>query len=194
MLHWLRERVRTRRIGREVYASIVAQSRAEPFYRDLGISDTLRGRFELIVLHMFLVLDRLQEEGNAGRKAARALVERFVTDMDDSLREIGIGDLGVPRRVKQAAAALYERARSYGEATRAADDGRRLAAMLEEHVYGEACDDATQPDRLAMYVRQAMRALQEQPLSLVLQGKIVFPDVRRTAPLQTPHRKNGMMT
>lgn len=185
MLHWLRERVRTRRIGREIYASIVAQSRAEPFYRDFGISDTLRSRFELIVLHMFLVLDRLQGEGPAGRKVAQALVERFVTDMDDSLREIGIGDLGVPRRVKQAATALYERARAYGDATRSSDEGLRLAAMLEEHVYGEACDDAIQPGRLATYVREAMHSLRDQPPSLVLEGKAAFPDVRQTAAQQT---------
>jgi cytochrome b pre-mRNA-processing protein 3 len=181
MFQWLRDRAHTRRVAGVLYDAIVAQSRAEPFYRELGISDTLQGRFELIVLHMFLVLNRLQREGRAGRNIAQALIERFVTDMDDCMREIGIGDLAVPRRVKRAAAALYERAAAYGEAAQAAGNGQRLAAALDKHVYGEGCGDATRLARLADYVRTAMQVLAGQPSSLLLQGVPTFPDVRQAA-------------
>jgi cytochrome b pre-mRNA-processing protein 3 len=175
MLQWLKARANTRRTGRAIYDSIVAQSRAEPFYRELGVPDTLEGRFEVTVVHMVLVLDRLQREGEVGRKLARALIESFVTDMDDSMRELGISDIGVPRRVKRAAAALYERASAYQEApgASAADDG--LASALAEHVYAGKCRDARRPLGLAHYVREAGRALAQQPLHLLLAGSITFP-------------------
>lgn len=176
MLQWWRDRVSTRRIGREIYDSIVAQARSEAFYRDLGVPDTMEGRFELIVLHMSLVLERLQRDGNTGRLLARAVIEAFVTDMDDTLREIGIGDLGVPRRVKRAAAAIYERGRIYADARRDPGATEALARALAEHVYGSAGADASGPLRLAAYVHRSADGLAQQPSNGVLEGRISFPD------------------
>src|SRR5688572_29367020 len=123
MLRWLQERARVRRTGRALYDLIVAQSRAAPFYAALGVPDTIEGRFELIVLHMHLVLERLRRDERAGDLLSRALIEAFVADMDANMREIGIADLGVPRRVRKAAAALFERSRVYAAAQHAAGDG-----------------------------------------------------------------------
>lgn len=174
MLRWLRDRARTQRIGRVFYDSIVAQSRAEPFYRVLGVPDTMEGRFELIVLHMHLVLERLRREGAAGQALSRALIEAFVADMDGNMREIGIADLGVPRRVKRAAAALFERARDYAAAHHAPD---ALPAALAEHIYAQ---DGASPNltlHLARYVRDAIGRLDQQPSQVLLEGRPAFPDV-----------------
>ncbi len=192
MFHWLRERARTRRVGRALYDAIVAQSRAEWFYLDLGVADTLEGRFEVIVLHMFLVMDRLQAEGEPGQAAAQALVERFVTDMDDTMREMGISDLGVPRRVKRAAAALYERAGAYREAMRTGARGEALAEALAKHVYGAGCGSAALPAQLAAYAWSARQELQDQGFGEVSEGLVTFPHVGQGAAVTEAPRMGSM--
>ena len=87
----------------------MAQARSEAFYRDHGVPDTVNGRFEMIVLHVALVVARLQAEGDEGQELARTMLEAFVADVDDACRRIGIGDMGVPRHVKKATAAVLER-------------------------------------------------------------------------------------
>jgi cytochrome b pre-mRNA-processing protein 3 len=176
MFQWFRERGRTRRIGREIYDSIVAQARAEPFYRDLAVPDTPEGRLELIVLHIHLVLQRLASEGEAGANLSRAISETFVADMDDSMREMGIGDLGVPRRVKRAAAAVYDRGRVY-HAAQQSEDVEALAGALAEHVYMQGCADPASPAKLASYVRRAGVELDRVPSAALLDGQLRFPDV-----------------
>lgn len=172
MLDWLRQRSRTSGIGRKLYDSIVARARAEPFYRNLGVPDTVEGRFELIVLHLYLVLERLRAEGAAGKRLSRALIEAFVADMDDSMREFGIGDMGVPRRVKRAAAAIYERSAAYAAAQQAGGDD--LARVLAEHIYFGACGDDRLPEALAVYVRSTRAELAAVASSNVLSGNLPF--------------------
>jgi cytochrome b pre-mRNA-processing protein 3 len=172
MLDWLRQRSRATGIGRKLYDSIVARARAEPFYRNLGVPDTVEGRFELIVLHLYLVLERLRVEGAAGKRLSRALIEAFVTDMDDSMREFGIGDMGVPRRVKRAAAAIYERSAAYAAAQQAGQDD--LARVLAEHIYLGACGDDRLPEALAAYVRTTGAELAAAASSSVLGGDLPF--------------------
>ena len=152
MLGWLRQRSLTSGIGRKLYDSIVARARAEPFYRDLLVPDTPEGRLELIVLHVYLVLERLRSEGAAGNRLSRAVIEAFVTDMDDSMREFGIGDMGVPRRVKRAAAAVFERSAVYAAAQQG--EAVALARVLAEHIYLGTRSDGWLPDQLAAYVRR----------------------------------------
>lgn len=172
MLDWLRQRSLTSGIGRKLYDSIVARARAEPFYRNLRVPDTVEGRFELIVLHLYLVLERLRSEGAAGKRLSRTLIEAFVTDMDDSMREFGIGDMGVPRRVKRAAAAIYERSAAYAAAQQArADD---LARVLAEHIYFGTCSDDRLPEALAAYVRNTGADLAATPSNRVMSGDLPF--------------------
>ena len=118
MLRSLRRRAEFQRKAGEIYGAIVTQSRQPAFYARLGIPDTPTGRYEMVVIHLFLVLERLRGAGASpeAEAAAQALVDAFVADMDDSLRELGAGDVGVPRRVKRAAAGFYARAKDYREA------------------------------------------------------------------------------
>jgi len=127
----------------------------EGFYADLGVPDTPVGRFEMVALHLFLALEGLRKAG-APEALSRMLVEAFVIDMDDSLRELGTGDLSVPKKVKRAAAAFYERNMAYRGALDAAD-ADLLAGALTEYVYAGA--PVVEAGELARYVRRAGAAL-----------------------------------
>jgi cytochrome b pre-mRNA-processing protein 3 len=134
-------------IAARLYGAIVAQARHPVFYERFGVADTVTGRFEMVVVHLALVVDRLQ--GSAGDPAlAQAVFDVFCVDMDRSLRELGIGDLGVPRRMKEMGEAFYGRARVYRESL-AAGDRAALADALHRNVLGNGAGDAA---ALADYV------------------------------------------
>ncbi len=116
MPNWLNRKSDTTRIAGKIYGSIVASARQPTFYASWGVPDTREGRFEMLALHVALVMHRLGRAGASGADLGRSLGEVFMTDMDDNMREIGISDLTVPKKVKRAAAALYDRHRDYGAA------------------------------------------------------------------------------
>ena len=174
MFRWLQRKAWLRRTGRQLYERIVAQARAEVFYRDLGVADTIEGHFEMIVLHMALVLRRLKREGDLGQRLGQIVMEHLIADMDDALRQIGIGDMGVPRRVQRAAAALEERSRDYEAAVQSSD----VTQAVLRHVYG--APEAPTPEvsrhaeRLAHYVRESATGLDGAARDAVLQGPLPF--------------------
>jgi cytochrome b pre-mRNA-processing protein 3 len=133
----------------KLYGRLVAQARAEPFYAILEVPDTPEGRLEMIMLHLVLVQEPLIAGGEAGAVLARDLSETFVADLDDCLREMAVSDLAVPRKVKKAAAALFERTRDYGAAL-AGQDAGALAGLIEQHVLmvaqGEGASDHSSSD------------------------------------------------
>ncbi len=168
-----------RRAGLSLYEAIVAQARSEPFYRDQGVPDTVNGRFEMIVLHVALVVARLQAEGEDGQELARAMLEAFVADVDDACRRLGIGDMGVPRHVKKATAAVLERGTIYRTAMAAprspSDDP--LADAVGAHAWGEPLpDDPAGRRALADYVRRAVASLDAQPGERIVAGTVTFPE------------------
>ena len=164
MLGWLKRNAQLRRIGQDVYARIVAASRSEVFFRDWGVPDTMHGRFEMIVLHLFVVLERLKREGEPGQRLGQAVLERLFADMDDALRQIGIGDMGVPPRIRRTANAVHDRVAAYGGAVGA----EALAAALLQHVYADG-GEAPPPGaghgaaRLAHHVRVSLDSVGRQP-------------------------------
>ena len=123
------------RAGFALYGAAVAQARQPLFFAELGVPDTLDGRFELVALHTFLVLRRLKARGEAGN-SGQSLVDLFVEDMDASVRELGASDLGVGRRVKAMAQALYaDKRHSVAEICRTLGISR---ATLYRHVDAKA--------------------------------------------------------
>jgi len=113
-----------------LYGVIVAQARRPVFYRDYGVPDTVNGRFEMVMLHTLLFLwqlDRAKIPG--GEDLGQAIFDRFCLDMDSSLREMGIGDLGVPRQMKKVGQAFYGRLQVLSEAL-VSDDHAALSAMI----------------------------------------------------------------
>ncbi len=188
MLRWLRQRSELRLIGRELYERIVAQARSEAFYRDLGVADTMEGRFEMIALHLHLARERLRSEGAAGQRLGQIVLEHLITDMDDALRQMGY-DMGVPRRVKKAAAAFGDRSRDYAEGLRLArepDAPRsrrdRLESALMTHVFAATESAAIaghmrHVERLADYVCRVADDLSRLDSAEILAGRLPFPPI-----------------
>ena len=170
------ERWRRRRAEQEIaarlYDRVVAQARSEVFYRDFKVPDSVDGRFELIALHVFLVLHRLKASYPRTESLAQDLHDRFFADMDRSLREMGAGDLGVGKRVKRMAEALYGRIPAYETALRD-DAGAREA--FRRNLYGtidrvdEGCLEA-----MVGYLRAQVRALEDQNTDDFLVGEVRF--------------------
>ncbi|MGI9405817.1 MAG: ubiquinol-cytochrome C chaperone family protein, partial [Hyphomicrobiaceae bacterium] len=101
MFQWIKQRSTQRQVAHQLYGSIVSQARQPVFYRSFDVPDDIAGRFELICLHLFGVLERLGA-AEAGESVGRDLIERFFTDMDDIMREMGVGDTTVPKRMRTA--------------------------------------------------------------------------------------------
>jgi cytochrome b pre-mRNA-processing protein 3 len=191
MLRWLERNRRSARIGRQLYEGIVAQARCEAFFRDLAVPDTMDGRFEVIVLHIVLVLRRLKAEGPEGQRVGQALLEQFIAAMDDALRQIGIGDMGVPPRVQRAAAALHERARDYGQALDGAssDAPAALAEAVRRHLYEAPNDNAAalplqraHADTIARYVCASATTLAARPADALYDGNLAFATLGTPSP------------
>jgi cytochrome b pre-mRNA-processing protein 3 len=156
-----------------LYGMIVAQARLPTFYRDYAVADTVNGRFELIVLHLAMVLDRLAQDP-ALQTVGQGIFDRFCLDMDDNLREMGIGDLKVPKEMQRMAEAFYGRAQAYRAAWTAADDGPLVKALGRNIYDAEAAPAAP---RLAAYVRGAVRHLATEPASSLAAGALRFPEI-----------------
>jgi cytochrome b pre-mRNA-processing protein 3 len=156
-----------------LYGAIVAQARAPAFYADLGVPDTVSGRFDMMALHVYLVYRRLASEP-ATRGVGQELFDRFCSDMDGTLREHGIGDLAVPRKMRTIGEAFYGRARVYDGAL-AATDEVALAAALEKNVFGGTSGLAAQGRRLAAYVRRVEVVLAQLTTEAIVGGSLVFP-------------------
>lgn len=158
------------RAGR-LYVAAVAQARKPEFYTRLGVPDTPVGRFELIALHGFLVMARLKDEPSAAR-LAQAFANAVVDDLDRNLREMGVGDLSVGRKVKRLMEGFYGRMAAYEEGMSAGDTA--LSAALQRNVYAGAAVEAWQLSILTQYLRQQVAALAGEPLPGLMQGNITF--------------------
>ena len=172
MLNWIMSS--RRQVARSLYGSSVTAARAPLLYAAWGVPDTLQGRFELIALHVALLLRRLGGEGDAGRRLAVALTEAFVVDLDDGMRELTFGDLAVPREVKRAAAALFDRHQAYSAAL-AADGDVPLQAALEAQLAYLGAGKALDTVRLADYVRRCAAALEAHDGPQILSGSVIWP-------------------
>lgn len=148
--------------ARRLHMAATARGRSPAFYIDYGVPDTLDGRFEMIALHGHLIMRRLRAETGEAKEAAtslaQALFDVMFDDMDRALREMGVGDLGVGRRVKTMARAFYGRAVAYDHGLDD-PDGTVLGEALRRNLYGTASPTAEHVDRMARYVRACDREL-----------------------------------
>lgn len=162
-----------------LYGMIVAQARLPVFYRDYAVADTVNGRFDLIVLHLALVMDRLMADP-ATKDLGQGIFDAFCRDMDDNLREMGIGDLKVPKEMRRMGEAFYGRSQAYLNAIPAAlqpgDGSRALIGALARNIYGGAPSAFAAAPRLAAYMLEAVRELKAQDTSALAAGTLRFPD------------------
>lgn len=170
-------RRRNQAIADGLYARIVAAARQPVPYSHWEVPDTPLGRFEMVGLHVYLVLRRLKGEGEGADALGQELADTFFSDMDHSLRELGIGDLGIPKRIKKLARMFYGRTKSYDEALDKAD-ADALAAALRRNVRPDA-GEWPEASALALYVMAAETSLAGQDLAALLGGEVSFPEPGR---------------
>jgi len=168
-------------IAAALYGAIVAQARRPALYAGFGVPDTVDGRFEMVVLHTALLLDRLQREGEAEKTIGQRIFDLHCRDMDQSLRELGIGDLSVPKRMKKMAEAFYGRAAAYRAAV-AVSDTASLAEIIRRNVFRGA-ETARDASPLAAYVLALARHLAAAP---ALSQPPAFIDPEAFVPLEVP--------
>ncbi len=173
MLARLFSRRRDDRTARRLHAALVAHSRRPEFYRELGVPDTVVGRFEVICLHAVLLLRRLRVEGSSGDELGQQLFDVMFADIDGSLRELGVGDLGVGPRVKRMARHFYGRMEAYGAGLDAGASAT-LEAALGRNLYAGATVPPDRLERIAGYMRQAEAGLAAQPFARLAEGEVVF--------------------
>ena len=165
---------RTRVAGKALYASAAAQSRQVAFYASLGVPDTADKRFELLTLHVALIVLRLKGQGDAAAETAQEVFDTFVQALDDALRELGVGDLAVGKKMRKLGEAFYGRARAYEEAFAALPDLTALQVLIDRTLL-----DAPGPAAasIAAYAGQAFEGLTAQSLSDILEGRVEWPGV-----------------
>lgn len=153
-----------------LYGAIVTAARQPVFYDKWGVPDTVDGRFDMIVLHLFLVLDRLRGE-NAHAAVAQAVTDTFFDDMDRSLREMGVGDLSVGKKVRKMAEAYYGRVAAYGKAIDSADGS--LERALTRNVFAGRTEGPG-PAALSAWVLAARHKLRAQGADRIAAGEIAW--------------------
>jgi cytochrome b pre-mRNA-processing protein 3 len=153
-----------------IYGMIVAQAREPAFYADLHVRDTVNGRFDMLLLHLWLVLRRLKSVAG-GERLSQGLFDHFCGDMDDNLREMGVGDLTVPKRMQAFGEAFYGRTAAYDLALEDGDEA--LAQALSRNVFnGEFSESA---GMLARYARDVGDYLGTLDDATILRGSWSFP-------------------
>lgn len=158
--------------GRALYAAVVDQSRTPAIYEVYGAPDTVEGRFEIYTLHVFLLLDRLKRQGPQASDTAQALFDTYVSSLDDALREMGVGDLSVGKKMRKLGEAFYGRIRGYERCLAELPDTAELEALLTRTTY--AGDDHGQAPALAAYILARREALAAQPLERLLAGDVTW--------------------
>ncbi|MGB6118671.1 MAG: ubiquinol-cytochrome C chaperone family protein [Mesorhizobium sp.] len=166
------EKKANRAIADALYEQIVAAARQPVLYSQWLVPDTPLGRFEMVGLHLFLCLHRIKGEGRAGEGLGQELADAFFLDVDHSLRELGIGDMGIPKRMKTLARMFYGRTSTYGQAIDAGDLAELSQALTRNVRPGTT--EWPEADSLADYVMQTAAALASQTAPDILSGRVRF--------------------
>jgi cytochrome b pre-mRNA-processing protein 3 len=153
-----------------LYSAVVEQARDPVFYAHLAVPDTVNGRFDMMVIHAMLVLRRLREGGAEAERVGKSLLELLFRDMDRSLREMGVGDMGIGRHIKRMAKALFGRAQAY-EAGLDGDD-EALSAALKDNLYRQSQPSDAQLAGMGEYLRRAAHHVGGASIPEIIAGRI----------------------
>ncbi len=189
MLYLLSQKGRVRHAqAKKLYQEVLRQSRNPVFYTSYSIPDTIEGRFEMVSLHGGLIVNRLcrPDMGLEGRKLAQAFFDVMFKNIDWAIRENGVGDLAVPRRIKKMMSEFKGRAIAYDEAAKDDKNGSIVHVLLR-NVYGQESSRPSQDtiELMADYIHTSVITLDKSSLSDLYQGNIRF------APLQNLNSYNG---
>lgn len=156
-----------------LYAIIVKQARKLEFYEDLGVPDTPDGRFDMILLHAYLLFRRLKDEDERAGEIAQSVFDLMFADMDQSLRELGVGDIGVSHRIKGMIKAFYGRVSVYEDGVGDVSNAL-LVDALKRNLYRKSDPNDEQVLKVAEYIRHEIDHLTAQDTNQILDGKVHF--------------------
>lgn len=174
-----RRRAQERQTVASLYAAIAAQARMPVFYADIGVPDTVDGRFDLLVLHIWMVMHRLDAEPQSGR-LKQDLFDAMFGHLDLVVREMGAQDLGVGRRIKLMAEGFHGRASSFREAWLSGDTAR-VHETLARNVFAKATAAPEALTLLARYVTHSIDRLTATQAADLMAGRIDWPTPRSAA-------------
>jgi cytochrome b pre-mRNA-processing protein 3 len=156
--------------GRALYAQTVAQARTPALYAELGVPDTTEARFELYSLHVYLLMERLKAQGEQAAETSQVLFDTYLSALDNALREMGVGDLSVGKRMRKLGEAFYGRVLGYEAAIAALPDSSEMEGLVTRTIYADA--DPAQAPALAAYIVARRQALAAQPLERLYAGDV----------------------
>ncbi|MEQ8745620.1 ubiquinol-cytochrome C chaperone family protein [Pyruvatibacter sp.] len=159
-----------------LYGVIMAQARDPYFYAQLGVPDTVEGRFDMVTLHTYLVNARLRGGGEAAQALSQDLFDHMFRDMDHALREMGVGDMGIGKRIQKMASKFYGRTDAYEKALADADPAA-LRDAVGRNIYAGVAPNPTGVAVIAAYIRQARADLGIQSLDRLMEGELHFPAI-----------------
>lgn len=167
-------RSRDEHIIAQLYGRIVDHARSTPFYTQTGVPDTIDGRYELLVIHAFLLMHRMKHEGEAARAFSQRLFDYMFADMDYNLRELGVGDLSVGKKVKHMARRFYGSVVAYDQALTESSVDNALEEALRRNLYGTVTPDRDRLAAMVGYVRQEAASLATIPTTNIMKGDVSF--------------------
>jgi cytochrome b pre-mRNA-processing protein 3 len=159
-----------------LYVAIVAEARQPFLFDEFGVPDSVDGRFDMISLHIFLVLRRLKADVDRTANLAQCLFDTMFADMDRSLREMGAGDLGVGRRVKEMATAFYGRLSAYEKALQS-NDPTLLRDAIVRNIFRDDAEKTEEARKMSNYVLWLAAALEKWSMDELLLGRVDFPKI-----------------
>jgi cytochrome b pre-mRNA-processing protein 3 len=164
-----------------MYREAGEKARRESFFTELEVVDDFDGRFDLLVLHVHLLIRRLRLLPENGKKAQQHLFDVFIGDLDQGLRMSGVGDIGIGHRVKKMTHAYYGRAVAYDEALDEADRGK-MESGLRRNLYRERSVNAENVTIVAAYFEAQEERLKAMTDETVLSGEGLFDELEGLAP------------
>ncbi len=174
ILDWLLKPRPAKAAGAKLYARAVSQARSARLYAEMGVRDSMEGRFELFTLHVVLLLERLKGQGDIAAETSQATFDAYVRGLDDAFREIGVSDTAVGKKMKKLAGAFYGRLKAFDEAVASVPDRTALSAFIARTVLEERGEGDV--EALTAYVISARDALADQSLESLLQGEAQWPN------------------
>lgn len=160
----------------KLYVRIIEQSRQEVFYTDLEVADTVEGRFDMIVLHSFAIMRKLKHHQDQTAEFNQSLFDLMFADFDQNLRELGVGDMGLAKRVPKMAEAFYGRITVYEDGLNADDADQSLKEALDRNLYRKTKVEPESLNLMALYLRACVQSLETQDVSRLLAGQVDFPE------------------
>ena len=162
--------------ARLLYLSIVGQARSPLFYEGYGVPDTMDGRFDMVALHTYLMLKRLQQDSPANQELSQALFDIMFADFDQNMREMSIGDTGVAKRIKKMAEGFYGRAEAY-DAAMAGDGDQQLIDAIDRNIYRKVVSSPENLANMADYMHRCAQHLDTQSSEALSKGDVSLPSV-----------------